>query len=29
MPGRHKHLLPKNVEAIKKGHEQARKALGK
>jgi 2-oxoglutarate ferredoxin oxidoreductase subunit gamma len=29
MPGRHKHLLPKNLEAIQKGHEQALKALGK
>ena len=27
MPGRHKHLLPKNVEALQKGAEFARKAL--
>ena len=29
MPGRHKHLLPKNVEALSKGAEYARKSLGK
>ncbi len=29
MPGRHKHLLPKNVEAINKGAEHAKKELGK
>lgn len=29
MPGRHKHLLPKNVEALKKGAEFARKGLKK
>jgi 2-oxoglutarate ferredoxin oxidoreductase subunit gamma len=29
MPGRHKALLPKNVEALKKGEEFALKALGK
>ena len=29
MPGRHKHLLPKNVEALKKGLEFAQKELGK
>jgi 2-oxoglutarate ferredoxin oxidoreductase subunit gamma len=29
MPGRHKHLLPKNVEALSKGAEAARKSLGK
>jgi 2-oxoglutarate ferredoxin oxidoreductase subunit gamma len=27
MPGRHKHLLPKNVEALQKGADFARKAL--
>jgi 2-oxoglutarate ferredoxin oxidoreductase subunit gamma len=29
MPGRHKHLLPKNVEALSKGAEFARKELKK
>jgi 2-oxoglutarate ferredoxin oxidoreductase subunit gamma len=29
MPGRHKHLLPKNVEALTKGGEFARKSLKK
>lgn len=29
MPGRHKHLLPKNLEAINKGAEHAKKSLGK
>ena len=29
MPGRHKHLLPKNVEALKKGAEYAAKELKK
>jgi len=29
MPGRHKHLLPKNVEALKKGQDFALKALKK
>ena len=29
MPGRHKNLLPKNVEALSRGSEFARKALGK
>lgn len=29
MPGRHKHLLPKNVEAIRRGAEFARKELSK
>lgn len=29
MPGRHKHLLPKNVEALIKGAEFARKGLKK
>jgi 2-oxoglutarate ferredoxin oxidoreductase subunit gamma len=29
MPGRHKHLLPKNVEALSKGAEAARKSLEK
>jgi 2-oxoglutarate ferredoxin oxidoreductase subunit gamma len=29
MPGRHKHLLPKNLEAINKGAEHAKKELAK
>ncbi|HTX92483.1 MAG TPA: 2-oxoacid:acceptor oxidoreductase family protein [Anaerolineales bacterium] len=29
MPGRHKHLLPKNVEALSKGAEYAKKSLKK
>jgi 2-oxoglutarate ferredoxin oxidoreductase subunit gamma len=29
MPGRHKHLLPKNVEALSKGGEAAQKSLRK
>jgi 2-oxoglutarate ferredoxin oxidoreductase subunit gamma len=29
MPGRHKNLLPKNVEALTRGAEFARKSLGK
>ena len=29
MPGRHKHLLPKNVEALKRGQEYAKKELAK
>jgi 2-oxoglutarate ferredoxin oxidoreductase subunit gamma len=29
MPGRHKNLLPKNVEALSRGAEFARKALNK
>ncbi len=29
MPGRHKHLLPKNVEAIRRGAAFAKKELGK
>jgi len=29
MPGRHKHLLPKNVEALAKGAEFARKEIAK
>ena len=29
MPGRHKHLLPKNVEALKRGEEYAKKELAK
>jgi Pyruvate/2-oxoacid:ferredoxin oxidoreductase gamma subunit len=29
MPGRHKHLLPKNMEALKRGEEYAKKELAK
>jgi Pyruvate/2-oxoacid:ferredoxin oxidoreductase gamma subunit len=29
MPGRHKHLLPKNVEALKRGAEYAREHVHK
>jgi 2-oxoglutarate ferredoxin oxidoreductase subunit gamma len=29
MPGRHKHLLPKNLEAIQEGFERASQQLGK
>jgi hypothetical protein len=29
MPGRHKNLLPKNVEALSRGSEYAQKSLNK
>jgi 2-oxoglutarate ferredoxin oxidoreductase subunit gamma len=29
MPGRHKHLLPKNVEALQKGAEHAQKVVAR